>query len=698
MSSNKEIYIAKIIRSAVSFSLFSYLIMSLILFPLPIAFAEEAQTPDKQTLTDQIQTSAQQGIQNSMQENTQQTNTSSSENSQPTNDTPEEHSSETLNTGNNVSETNQTEDTIQSTVDNTNTAAVDQQANAIANTGNNEASKNISFGGNAGIVVTGNAVVETTSQAATNTNATAIGYSGSSANSSSDATNTGNGLTKTASSQNTKLTMVSNDNQTIINQSAQTEATTGNNKADGNISIGGSSGAIFTGSAYTSTNFLTTANGSVVLIGGETNGNGPGSGASIILLNTGDNNDFASRIMRHQSTTVRNHNSALVSQSCGTGQALCMANTGYNTSNRNIGLSGSAGIIQTGDALVFVDMKADANSNETTVVNDGTETESNTDSINTGNNTSTTASLSDRTTTTVENSNTAAINQQVNALANTGHNTANRNISFGGDAGVIFTGDAAVIVNMEAKTNENSATLKQGTSDPIAHDAKIDPQFTACAEAQQSTDIVNTGDNLNAATAVTSSTNTAVSNSNTAFLSQNIEGKVKTGLNSTNRNIGNQSGIIFTGDAVLAVQLTADANHNETTVGCDVIAKVQPTPTPTDEPNVTPTPTSGPNPSVTPTITPPGNGGTNGENSNNGGGGTTTTSTVASTPTNGFKGGIPLSSGDVLGASVSKLPTTGPENLISFLLASLAVLLSGGILRKTTFASRSYILTFKERG
>ncbi len=692
-----KIHIAKIIRSAVSLSLFSYLIMSLVVFPLPIALAEETDPPNKDTLNEQIQTDAQQGIQSSLSESTQQTNTASSENSQPANEPPHVQTSETVNTGDNVSETNQTENTSETTVENTNTAAVNQQVNATANTGHNEASKNISFGGNAGIIVTGNAGVETTAKAVTNSNTTAIGYSGNFANSSSDTTNTGNGLTKTTSSQNTRLTMVNNDNQTVINQSAQTEATTGDNKADGNISIGGSAGVIFTGSAYTSTNFLTTANGSVVLIGGETNGNGPGSGASIVLLNTGDNNDFASRIMRQRSTTVRNSNSALVSQSCGTGQALCMANTGYNTTNRNIGLAGSAGVIQTGDALVYVDMKADTNSNETTVLNDGSETESSTDITNTGNNTTSTASSNDSASTTIGSSNTSAINQQVNAIANTGHNQANRNISFGGDAGVIFTGDAAVIVNMGAKANENSATLKQETTEPLATNEERDPTYIACPSSDQSTDIVNTGDNLDTDSSAVTTTRTNVTNTNKAILSQKIAGKVNTGFNSADRNIGNQTGIIVTGDAVLAAEIAADTNKNETTVGCDVIAKVNPTPTPTDEPPVTPTPTSGPNPTATPTTTPPANGGNNGGSSNNDGGGTTTT-TMASTSTTGFKGGIPLSSGDVLGASVSRLPTTGPEDLISFLLASLAVLLSGGVLRKTTFASRSYKLTFKERG
>ncbi|QQS43608.1 hypothetical protein IPM65_05665 [Candidatus Roizmanbacteria bacterium] len=681
-----KIHIAKFIRTAVSFSLFSYLTLSLILFPLPIAWAEETPPPDKNTLTEQIQTQAQQELQTSNQEqnNTQET-------TQPT----QEQSNTTVNTGDNVSETNQSESTSETAVDNNNTAAVNQQVTATANTGHNEAGKNISFGGNAGIIVTGNAGVQTTAKADTNKNTTSIGYSGATSNTSSDTTNTGNGMTKTSSSQNTTLTMVNNNNETVINQQAQTEANTGHNTADGNISIGGSAGVILTGSAYTSTNFLATANGSVILIGGDSNGNGPGSGASIILVNTGDNNDFASRLMKQRSTTIRNSNSALISQSCGAGQALCMANTGHNHADRNIGLAGSAGIIQTGDALVYVDMKADANDNSTTIANNGNSSQNSTDILNTGDNTTSDTSSSDTTNTDVTNTNKAAINQQVNAVANTGYNTANRNISFGGDAGVIFTGDAAVIVKMDAKANENSATLKEETNDPVADSSSSDPLYTACGTSGQNTEIINTGDNLQTDTSTTSTTDISVTNTNKAFLVQKITGQVDTGSNTSSRNIGSQTGIIGTGDAVLAVQTEANANTNKTEVGCQVIAKADPspTPTPTQDPTVTPTPTSGPNPTATPTTTPTGNGGNNG-GTKTGGGGTT----LASTSTTGYKGGVPFTTGDVLGASVSRLPTTGPEDMISFLLASLAVLLSGGVLRKTTYASRSYTFKIDERG
>ncbi len=684
-------HIAKIVRAAVSFSLFSYLTLSLILFPLPIAWAAETPPPDKNALTQEIQTQAQQELQTSSQEqnNSQETSSPSTNTTQPT----QEQSNTTVNTGDNVTETNQSEITSATEVDNNNTAAVNQQVTATANTGHNEAGKNISFGGNAGIIVTGNAGVQTTAKADTNKNTTSIGYSGGSSNTSSDTTNTGNGMTKTSSTQNTTLTMVNNNNETVINQQAQTEANTGHNTADGNISIGGSAGVILTGSAYTSTNFLATANGSVILIGGDSNGNGPGSGASIILVNTGDNNDFASRLMKQRSTTVRNSNSALISQSCGAGQALCMANTGYNHADRNIGLAGSAGIIQTGDALVYVDMKADANDNSTTIANNGNSSQNSTDILNTGDNTSSDTSTSDTNNTDVTNTDKAAINQQVNAVANTGYNTANRNISFGGDAGVIFTGDAAVIVNMDAKANDNSATLKEETSNPIADSGTNDQQYTACGTSEQSTDIINTGDNINTNTSTTSTTDITVENTNKAFLVQHIAAQADTGSNTASRNIGNQTGIIGTGDAVLAVQTEADANTNKTEVGCQVIAKADPTPTPTADPSVTPTPTSGPNPTATPTITPSGNGENNGGTSNGGGG-----TTLASTSTTGYKGGVPFTSGDVLGASVSRLPTTGPEDLITFLLASVAVLLSGGVLRKTTFASRSYTFKFEERG
>src|SRR5690606_6574078 len=56
---------------------------------------------------------------------------------------------------------------------------------------------------------------------------------------------------------------------------------------------------------------------------------------------------------------------------------------------------------------------------------------------------------------TVSNGNDATINQVVTADANTGDNRADRNISFGGDAGVITTGNATVGSLVAAQGNNN---------------------------------------------------------------------------------------------------------------------------------------------------------------------------------------------------------------------------------------------------
>jgi len=64
---------------------------------------------------------------------------------------------------------------------------------------------------------------------------------------------------------------------------------------------------------------------------------------------------------------------------------------------------------------------------------------SNTDVSNTGDNTSTSSNNQNNSQTGVENQNSAEINQTTEAAANTGNNEASRNISIGGDAGIINT-------------------------------------------------------------------------------------------------------------------------------------------------------------------------------------------------------------------------------------------------------------------
>ncbi len=377
-------------------------------------------------------------------------------------------STEVTNTGDNVDVNTSTESNSEINVDNQNNADINQEVTAVANTGDNEASRNISIGGDAGMINTGDASVNVNGQVNANNNETFISGGQGGGGASADVTNTGDDLDVSTTSTSNTLTAVNNDNTTTINQVTNARANTGGNVADRNISIGGNAGVINTGNASTNVNYLVTANGNVTLIGGVGNGNGPGSGASIILTNTGDESRFTTRSTTNNFIVVTNENRAFLSQTCGIPEdqmptlvesTSCFANTGDNTADRNIGRGSDAGIITTGDAQVNVLMAAFANSNFTSIMLDDPAF-SNSDVVNTGDDVNVTTESTSNTDIDVDNDNQADVDQRVNAEANTGRNTANRNISLGGNAGVITTGNAEVNVEMLVNVNENVTKIE----------------------------------------------------------------------------------------------------------------------------------------------------------------------------------------------------------------------------------------------
>lgn len=351
------------------------------------------------------------------------------------------------NTGDVVAIDSDSKSTDNLKVSNTNSASVDQKINALADTGNNEASRNISIGGNAGIINTGDAAVNVVGVVSANDSLTGASSNGTSGNSESFITNTGDSLRTDSDSNSQKTTIVQNTNTSIINQIANTSANTGNNVADRNISIGGSSGVITTGNASTSTNFLVAANGAVALVGGENDGNGPGSGASIVVANTGSRTNFGFGLDEKQLVEVDSTNYAQIDQSCGiTNTSGCFANTGNNTSNRGIARGGDAGVITTSDATVNVGFNASANRSSVGVATAEDPNLSDLYLVNTGDKVNTHGDSQSIKSTIVNSQNIAEVDQSANASAITGSNTANRNIAIGGDAGIISTGNATVNV------------------------------------------------------------------------------------------------------------------------------------------------------------------------------------------------------------------------------------------------------------
>lgn len=575
---------------------------------------------------------------------------------------------EVVNTGDDSSSQTSSQTDNTTTVNNQNDADIQQTTEATANTGNNEASRNISIGGDAGIITTGDASVNTLAVADANNNTTGVSGSSPSGTLNTEVANTGNSLSTTSTNSSTTTTAVTNNNSATINQATSATANTGNNTADRNISIGGQAGVITTGNASVSTNYLATANGSVVLIGGESDGNGPGSGASIFIFNTGNDSVFNMLQRLNNNTYVTNNNSATIQQSCGVGlnyesySDSCVANTGSNSADRNIGLGGDAGVINTGDAVVGVYFYAGANNNTTSINNNGGQvTGTSAGILNTGDNFNGEISNEANTDTNVTNNNGAYVIQTVNAYANTGNNTANRNISFGGNAGVIQTGDATIYVTMIADVNRNTTEINQNS--PLSQSGIV-------------INLENTGDNFNFISNNTTSTATTVNNTNVTFVIQQLWVWVNTGFNTASGNIGEVAGIINTGDAKAEVKLVANANENTTLINNGS----SPTPSPT------PSPTSVPEPTTTPE-TPNETSDNNSDNNS-----TSSEEPTSSSSSNSGNDAVSIilatvrrisydpSQGRVLGARILSLPETGKFDIKS-LLISLALLIFGIKLR-----------------
>jgi hypothetical protein len=336
---------------------------------------------------------------------------------------------------------------MSSTADSENQASSEQSVNAVANTGYNEASRNISFGGNAGTITTGDAQIAILQQAGLNSGGASVAASGDASAVSADQASA------------TSLTAVSGKNGAIVYQQTDANATTGHNVADRNISFGGAAGSITTGDAGVAVGYMVAANDSVLIIGGTPGSAGPGSGASVVILTTGGSSRYSPSIYSLDSTTASTAQTAFVSQTCG-GSApyevsmlqptyRCSAITGGNTSDRNISRTGDAGVITTGDAVVVVDTRAQANTSNTSLSSPTQPSAQ----LSGGQS----AHLSNTVASTLFQS--ADAKQQVAAVADTGHNTANRNISFGGDAGTITTGNAVILIYLQTLLNTAAATL-----------------------------------------------------------------------------------------------------------------------------------------------------------------------------------------------------------------------------------------------
>ncbi len=557
---------------------------------------------------------------------------------------------EVTNTGDDTTVNNDANSTDTTEIANDNYTDVNQSVDAEANTGYNEANGNISVnGGGAGIIQTGDATVNVVAGVNAGNNTNVINGTGGGSSSDADVVNSGDGLTVNSNASATTYKIVRNRNTTIINQATNATANTGNNQATGNISVnGGPAGVIVTGNASTNVSYLVTANGNMTFIGGT--GESGLEGASIILTNSGRASRFNNASNNTHYTTVTNENRALISQSCGRpiGQeetkvdmTSCSSNTGYNHADGQINRNGDAGVIKTGDAQVNVVMNASANNNETYVGGGNKGAGAEADVVNTGDNVDVNNSAHNTSGVTVNNNNYADVDQSVNAKANTGHNTANGNISFGGVAGYIQTGNATVNVIMNADVNNNTTVADSSAGMSNGH---------------TTSGIVNTGDDVTINNSSNQETTIEVINQNVLNLTQRVNSYANTGNNEVDGNIGSVAGVIITGNATSSTNIDVEANNNCTRIGSNE-------PCPSNDPTNNPQ-TGGAQQGSTPIA----GGYVAGASNNNNSGSSSSASSSA-----------PITAGQVLGAM---LPATGPGAGMMVLALSIGGILAGNKLRK----------------
>ena len=611
---------------------FNIVVFSLVNLPL-VAYAEEL--PNRDEIRNQV---------------LQEAHSQSTQPSPVVESTPEPEAAaqtDVTNTGDDTTVNNSAATTDTTEINNDNYTEVDQSVDAEANTGYNQANGNISVnGGGAGVIQTGDATVNVVAGVNAGNNTNVINGTGGEASSGSDVVNSGDGLTVNSNASATTYKIVRNRNTTIINQATNASANTGNNEATGNIAVnGGPAGVIVTGNASTNVSYLVTANGNMTIIGGT--GESGLEGASIILTNSGRTSRFNNSSNSAHYTTVTNENRALISQSCGrpigeqevrVDMTACSSNTGNNHADGQINRNGDAGVIKTGDAAVNVVMNASANNNETHVGGNNGAAGASADVLNTGDGVEVNNSANNTSGVTVNNNNYADVDQSVNARANTGYNTANGNISFGGVAGWIQTGNATVNVIMNADVNNNTTVA--------------DSSAGMNSNASNGSSVVNTGDDVTINSSANNSTTIEVINQNVLNLSQRVNSYANTGNNEADGNIGSVAGVIITGDATSTTSMDVHANNN-----CTRINSNDPCPSTAPENN---------NPQ--PTNAPVGGGQVAGATNNNNGGSSSSSSSSS-----------PTTAGAVLGAM---LPATGPEAGMMVLALSIGGILAGNKLRK----------------
>ena len=309
-------------------------------------------------------------------------------------------------------------------------------------------------------------------------------------------TNTGNGSdsTNTATTTSDTDTQINNENNLLLDNNVTIYADTGNNSADANMGTG----IIDTGDANIGSNIINFLNNNIVAgadwllntvnIYGDMSGDiilpreadlsGCGCASDITATNSGngENSTNTASSTVNDTLLVNNLNNATINNNLNLD-----ANTGGNSTSKNMGDSS----ISTGNLDVNSNLVTVANTNTVgqgdtwwlVLVNNqgewtgkivgaadgatidgsgmefGVAPDGSIYALNSGNGagSDSTASTTSNNTTTINNINNATINNNVNIVANTGNNTADKNM---GGAN-IKTGDVNVASNIVNFVNNN---------------------------------------------------------------------------------------------------------------------------------------------------------------------------------------------------------------------------------------------------
>jgi len=401
---------------------------------------------------------------------------------------------------------------------------------------------------------------------------------------------------------------VKNENTANIDQQVFAVANTGGNVASKNI---GSGVTINTGDAKVDTKMQVEANTNKTVIDVGQDNKDDCAGNKTDVVNTGDNLKVNTHLKTENKVDVKNENYADVQQ-----KVVAVANTGLNFAKGNIAGSvsdcndcdhfqdeGGGIAIETGNAEIKTNLGVKVNENITKVdVGNKGEDGNETCVTNTGDDVFINTNVDRKTDVKVENSNQAFIEQDVFAIANTGLNFVEGNISdhqgdlcndcesgcdcgdcdrCKGDGGevAIKTGDAKIDTKMEIEANKNLTWIDLGKNkDDYFRDDDKDGKCDRCGHPKDEctcqkddccngnvTDVVNTGDCLRVDTNVRDEEKINVKNNNEVCAKQHLFDLANTGINFANKNIGESK--LHTGCAETKADLRLLANKNFTSLG-----------------------------------------------------------------------------------------------------------------------------------